>query len=304
MNIEEAAYEWFQDHRNFVKTTTMSAYFMHIRRYVVPEFGPRERITGDDVQDFVLRTIHSGLSQKTTKDIYRVLKMIYRYGVKKKWFPAEEWDIRWPEKEKKTKLKTLTAADQKKLMQYIETHFSFTYLGIYISLSTGVRVGEVCGLKWSDIDLDRGVLSVNRTVERIMNIGRGEGAPSTVIYISTPKTVNSAREIPISSGLKKMLKPLSKICNNAYFVVSNKETPAEPRFLRSCLSRLLAELHIPRISFHGLRHTFATRCIERGCDVKTVSLLLGHADVETTLNLYVHPSDEQKRRAVEKALRW
>ena len=196
----------------------------------------------------------------------------------------------------------LTKAHQKKLMDYLKDNFTFSNLGILVCLSTGLRIGEVCALKWSDINMDTGLLHVNRTIERIYIVDSDK--PHTEIVINTPKTKNSLREIPLSKELVRIFKPLMKVVNKDYYILTNNTKPTEPRTYRNYFNKLLKQLDIPRLKFHGLRHSFATRCIESHCDYKTVSVLLGHADISTTLNLYVHPNEEQKRSCIDKMMRY
>ena len=128
----------------------------------------------------------------------------------------------------------------------------------------------------------------------------------TEVIIDTPKSKNSIREIPMTKDLLRMVKPLKKVVNGSFYVLTNSAVPTEPRTYRNYYKRLMKQLDIPALKFHGLRHSFATRCIESNCDYKTVSVLLGHSNISTTLNLYVHPNMEQKKRCVEqmfKALR-
>lgn len=172
------------------------------------------------------------------------------------------------------------------------------WVGNYISLSTGLRIGEICALKWSDINVADGTITVSRTIERIYII-EGE-KKHTELVINTPKTKNSCREIPMSKELLSMIKPLKKVVNEDFYVLTNDERPTEPRTYRNYYNGLMAKLDIPKLKYHGLRHSFATRCIEAGCDYKTVSVLLGHSNISTTLNLYVHPNMEQKKRCITK----
>lgn len=122
----------------------------------------------------------------------------------------------------------------------------------------------------------------------------------TELVINTPKTKNSCREIPMNKELLAMIKPLKKVVNDDFYVLTNDEHPTEPRTYRNYYNGLMAKLNIPKLKYHGLRHSFATRCIEAGCDYKTVSVLLGHSNISTTLNLYVHPNMEQKKRCITK----
>ena len=152
------------------------------------------------------------------------------------------------------------------------------------------------------IDVRESVIHVRRTLERVYVMD--EEPRRTVLIEGMPKTVNSVRDIPITKNLMKMLKPLCGIVNPDYYVLSNESKPIEPRTYRNYYKALMQELGIPRIKFHGLRHSFATRCIESNCDYKTVSVLLGHSNIGTTLNLYVHPNLEQKKKCLDKAFKF
>lgn len=241
-----------------------------------------------------MQKLNGGLSIKTVKDILIVLKMVMKFGVKDEWTNYCEWDIKYPTTETNKEIEVLTVAHHKKILDFIKQNFTFRNLGIYISLTTGLRIGEICGLKWSDINTDNGTITVNRAIERIY-IVEGE-RKHTELVINTPKTKNSCREIPMNKELLAMVKPLKKVVNTDFYVLTNEEKPTEPRTYRNYYHRLMARLDVPRLKYHGLRHSFATRCIESNCDYKTVSVLLGHANITTTLNLYIHPNIEQKKK--------
>ena len=266
--------------------------------HVLPYFGDGDSLHEQAVQTFVLQKLENGLSVKTVKDILIVLKMVMKFGVKNEWMNYYEWDIKYPTTSTNKELEVLSVANHRKILNYIQSHFTFTGLGIYISLSTGLRIGEICALKWSDINVTDGTITVSRTIERIYII-EGENK-HTELVINTPKTKNSCREIPMSKELLSMIKPLKKVVNDDFYVLTNDERPTEPRTYRNYYNGLMAKLDIPKLKYHGLRHSFATRCIEAGCDYKTVSVLLGHSNISTTLNLYVHPNMEQKKRCITK----
>ena len=302
--ISEVITLWKADKKQYVKKSSFSAYTLLIENHLQPVFGDQFIIEETDVQNFVFQKLEAGLSHKTIKDILIVLKMILKFGAKHKWLDYTPFDIQFPTEREKHNIEVLSRADQKKIMNYIQEHFTFRNLGVYICLSAGMRIGEVCALTWEDIDTDNGVISVNRTIQRIYVIE--EGNRRTELILDTPKTKNSIREIPISKDLLKILKPFKKIVNPSFFVLTNDVKPTEPRTYRSYYKNLMKELNMPELKFHGLRHSFATRCIESNCDYKTVSVLLGHSNISTTLNLYVHPNMEQKKKAIEqmfKALR-
>lgn len=296
--VREIAAAWKEYKRPYVKQSTMAAYVLILENHVLPYFGDGDSLHEQAVQAFVLQKLESGLSVKTIKDILIVLKMIMKFGVKNEWMNYYEWDIKYPTTSANKELEVLSVANHRKIFNYIQSHFTFTGLGIYISLSTGLRIGEVCALKWSDINVTDGTITVSRTIERIYIIEGEE--KHTELVINTPKTKNSCREIPMSKELLAMIKPLKKVVNDDFYVLTNDERPTEPRTYRNYYKGLMAKLDIPKLKYHGLRHSFATRCIEAGCDYKTVSVLLGHSNISTTLNLYVHPNMEQKKRCITK----
>ena len=299
--IREIAEAWKEYKRPYVKQSTMAAYVLILENHVLPEFGDNDSLHEHDVQAFVLKKIEHGLSAKSVKDILIVLKMVMKFGVKNEWMNHYEWDIKFPVNSQPKELEVLSVANHKKILNYVQHNFTFMSLGIYISLSTGLRVGEICALKWSDINVADGKITVQRTIERIYMV-EGE-KKHTQLVINTPKTVNSCREIPISKELLAMVKPMKKVVNADFYVLTNEDKPTEPRTYRNYYNRLMEKLDIPKLKYHGLRHSFATRCIEAGCDYKTVSVLLGHSNISTTLNLYVHPNMEQKKRCINKMLK-
>lgn len=299
--IREIAAAWKEYKRPYVKQSTMAAYVLILENHILPTFGEDNSLPEQSVQAFVLHKIESGLSTKSVKDILIVLKMVMKFGVKKEWMTYYEWDIKYPPSSENKVLDVLSVTNHRKILNHIQSHFTFMGLGIYISLSTGLRIGEICALKWSDINVTDGILTVNRTIERIYII-EGE-KKHTELVINTPKTKNSCREIPMNKELLGMLKPLKKVVNEDYFILTNDERPTELRTYRNYYKRLMEKLDIPKLKYHGLRHSFATRCIEVGCDYKTVSVLLGHSNISTTLNLYVHPNMEQKKRCIDKVFK-
>ena len=296
--VREIAAAWKEYKRPYVKQSTMAAYVLILENHVLPYFGDGDSLHEQEVQAFVLQKLGRGLSVKTVKDILIVLKMVMKFGVKNEWMTYYEWDIKYPTTSTNKELEVLSVANHRKILNYIQSHFTFTGLGIYISLSTGLRIGEICALKWSDINVTDGTITVSRTIERIYII-EGE-KKHTELVINTPKTKNSCREIPMSKELLAMIKPLKKVVNEDFYVLTNDERPTEPRTYRNYYNGLMVKLDIPKLKYHGLRHSFATRCIEAGCDYKTVSVLLGHSNISTTLNLYVHPNMEQKKRCISK----
>ncbi len=293
---------WKADKKQYVKKSTYAAYCLLIQSHLLPALSEKEDIREEDVQGLVNRKLESGLSQKTVRDILVVLKMILRYGAKYGLLPGHQIDVIFPTDREKQDLEVLTLAHQRQLMTFVKDHFTFLNLGIYICLSAGLRIGEVCALQWDDVDISSGVIRVNKTIQRIYLVDGEE--KYTELIIDKPKTKNSIREVPMTKDLLALVRPLKKIVRSDYYVLTNAATPTEPRTYRCYFNKLQQQLGLPKMRFHGLRHSFATRCIESKCDYKTVSVLLGHSNISTTLNLYVHPNLEQKKKCIDTMNRW
>lgn len=299
--INQITEEWKEKKKKYVKKSTYAAYQLLIQNHIKPYFGDLYEVNEEKVQQFVFDKLDAGLSEKTIRDIIIVLKMILKFGIKNGYLEYIQIDAKFPSKQEKKDLDVLSKADQKKFMEHLRNNFTFKNLGIFICLSTGMRIGEICGLRWCDVDTAEGVIKVRHTLQRIYIIE--SEARHTELLLDTPKTANSVRDIPMSSELLKMLKSLNKVVNENYYVISNDIKPIEPRTYRNYYKKLCKQLDIPELKFHGLRHSFATRCIESKADYKTVSVLLGHSNISTTLNLYVHPNKEQKKKTIDKMLR-
>ncbi|HEY1054139.1 MAG TPA: tyrosine-type recombinase/integrase [Emticicia sp.] len=299
--ISEIINLWKTDKKQYVKKSTFSAYMLLAENHLIPTFGTLTDLSEAEVQLFVFQKLEQGLSHKTIKDILIVLKMALKFGAKHKLINYQPYDIKYPTEREKQNIEVFSRAHQKKLMYYIQEHFTFRNLGVYICLCSGMRIGEICALTWEDIDTDNGIIYIRRTIQRIYNIE--ENIRKTELILDTPKTKNSIREIPMNRELMKMLKPIKKIINTSFFILTNDAKPTEPRTYRAYYKKLMNVLGLPELKFHGLRHSFATRCIESKCDYKTVSVLLGHSNISTTLNLYVHPNFEQKKKAIDQMFR-
>ena len=295
--ISEIIDLWKADKKQYVKKSSYSAYMLLIENHLLPVFGDKCNLEEIEVQSFVFQKINEGLSHKSIKDILIVLKMILKFGAKNKLLEYTPFDIQFPTEREKNDIEVLSKVNQKRIMNYVQEHFTFRNLGVYICLSTGMRIGEICALTWNDIDTETGIINIKKTIQRIYIIENN--SRHTELLLDTPKTKNSIRDIPMTKDLLKMLKPIKKIVNNKFFVLTNDAKPTEPRTYRNYYKKLMEDLKIPELKFHGLRHSFATRCIESNCDYKTVSVILGHSNISTTLNLYVHPNLEQKKKCIE-----
>ena len=286
---------WCDAKRPIVKHSTMCAYLLTLQTHLLPWFGTMETIAECDVQQFVIDKCASGLARKTVRDMVAVLKSIVKYGNKHGIFHFEEWEIEYPTDTENKLLPTLSLNHQRILMNHLIEQPTQQNIGVLLALCTGMRIGEVCALQWEDVDFTQRIITVRHTVGRIYNCE----LKTTERIHTSPKTKNSCREIPISKQLFQSLKTVRKQSQSPY-VVGTSTQSKEPRSYRDYFSRLLKRLNIPHLVFHGLRHTFATRCIESQCDYKTVSVILGHSNVATTLNLYVHPTLSQKKKCIDR----
>ncbi len=231
-----------------------------------------------------------GLSVKTVRDVLGLLRSIFKYAVSEKYMSADILNFSMP-RQSTTKIQILEKSEQLSLESFALSNTNSYKLGIMLALYTGLRIGELCALKWSDIELEQSVIHINRTLQRISS-GRSK---KTEILITEPKTQTSIRAIPLPEFLRELLTAQKlKISSNDAYILTGTKKYIEPSNYYMRYTRWLRRLNIKHYSFHALRHTFATRCVENGFDVKALSELLGHADVKITLNRYVHPTMEMK----------
>ena len=295
----QIAAAWRSDKRRWVKDATYSVYCQHLQGHILPFMSGESSVSPDTAQRFADSMAAEGLSPKSVRDMTVVLRMILRYGALSGAWTCYEFAVRYPSAASaRREPSVMKPSDQRRLLEYLRTDFSLRGLGVLISMHSGLRIGEVVGLQWADIDLRSGLIHVRKTVQRIYNPD-SEG-PRYFLSVGSPKTPSSLRDVPMSDELLKLMRPLARRYSPDCFVVSGAPSPLEPRTYRDWFTRLLSRLGIGPCRFHTLRHTFATRCIESGCDYKTVSAILGHASISTTLDLYVHPGFAQKKRAIEK----
>lgn len=303
IKFQKAADEWLKYKKDFVKESTFMMYSEVVYNYLMPKLENRyvHDIKGEVVQEFVIKWMNNEdekerLAESTVKNIIVILKDFLRYAKAKNYIGNIDFAIQIPKRVKSKNIKVLKNKEYIKLINGITEKSNIKDIGILFTLYTGLRIGEICALKWDSIDLETKTVLVCKTMQRIFV--RENEKTYTKVVITVPKTNSSIREIPLNNRLVEILKKVMPSDKESYFLTGNKMY-TEPRTYRNYLNRLLKRYGISHINFHGLRHTFATKCIELGADYKTVSELLGHANVNITLNLYVHPQIEQKRRCVE-----
>lgn len=318
MKCSELVKTWLTRKEMTVKPATYANYTCAIFSYILPKFGDVEldAITEDVVQAWIGEMSAAGIARATITNRIIILMSSLQFAEKKGWRKnAGKMDLVYPRRfvseddRRELALKPETcAALVKAVDEYLDrpprrpgTRLGYS-VGVLVSLFTGLRIGEVCGLKWEDIDLDGGVIHVRRTVQRSYGYGL-DGKGKSARLAGPPKSRTSRRDVPICAPLRERLERLMRIdppkSGTAYFL-TNTEGGSEPRSFRAFVDQVLSRHGIGHFNFHRLRHTFATRCIEAGVDAKTTSELLGHANVNITLNLYVHPNADAKRNAVDR----
>ena len=290
--------DWLTLSRNRVKESTFVKYYNTVNRHIKPHFGeyyPKE-VTSLAVEGFTSLLLSGGLSAKTVKDILIVLQAIYKYC-------QEETGIRgvnivFPKEERK-ETRVMTLAEQQRLAAFLNEGTDTVKLGILLALLTGMRIGELCALRWENILLDERIIKISSTMQRLQDLGSG-GEAKTKIVVTEAKSSRSVRVIPMSDNAVSICKRIECQNKKAFVLTGSAEAYIEPRALQHRLLLYTSECGIEKVHFHTLRHTFATRCVEVGFEIKTLSEILGHSSAKITLDRYVHSSLELKRLNMQK----
>ena len=287
--------EWLEYKKNSIKKSTYYNYKFIIEKHLNKTFGEQNVEKIKDYNQYI-QELTSRLSSKTIRDIICVLKAILKYYEEENDYKLKFKRMNIPKLEKK-EIKILSPKERIKLEKYCLNDKNLKSLGILLSLNTGLRIGEICALKWENIDLKEKNIYVKRTLQRIYD---AENRTSKII-IDKPKTETSIRCIPINSKIYEELNKLKKgFSNKDFFLTGANEVYIEPRVYQNYYKNLLKNCKIKEYNFHILRHTFATNCIDVGMDIKSLSEILGHATVDITLNRYVHSSRKMKEKYLEK----
>lgn len=288
--------EWLQAISARVKESTIANYRMKAEAHILPAFGKLEHsaVNAAMVQSFIAQKLKDGLSARYVSDIVVLLKSVFKYASRTYQIHNPIANVMLPKK-KKPEIRLLNTAEQSKLQAHLLANQNLTSLGIALSMYTGVRIGELCALRWSDIDLEKRTLTVRHTIQRIR---KANGVSRTQLVITEPKSSSSMRIIPIPECLMDMLQRFHSV--SEHYVLSDTNKPIEPRTMQYRFAAILKRVNLPSVHFHSLRHLFATNSMALGFDVKALSELLGHSSVEITLNRYVHSSLKQKRAYMER----
>lgn len=278
-----------------LKPSTVARYYNlyqnHIEQYFLDYFV--NDISNRKLQDYIDYLLKRNITPIVVKEAILLIKLSLRREAKFGEITMPLLDLDIPKMEKKKIIKTLTRTEEKLLINYIIKNDKHKYSGIILSLLTGMRIGEICALKRQDIDLKKRKITVNKTLQRICMKNK-----KSTIHIGKTKTSSGAREIPISNFLYEFLLSIKPQNRDTYFL-TNSSIPKEPRNYRKIYKTLLSRLKINSITFHALRHTFATRLVENKIDIKTISELLGHSSTNVTISIYIHSEYNTKKKAVK-----
>jgi len=297
------AEEWLETVKNGQKASTYEKYSMVYHSHLEGALGTTAigSITDSFVKEKIFEPLSdckqsdSKLSDKSDslqKSIYCVLNRILKYA-------SCQYSIMLPGIQKpasgifKKTVKVFTKKEQARLLSALYHQMDLFKMAVLLCLFTGLRLGELCALKWSDIDYENKTLSVKRTVQRLYVEGRDT---KTALVETEPKSHRSRREIPLQDTVIKLLLGFQ---NNKEYIFGG-DKPLDPRTMQNHYKKILEEAEVAYKNFHALRHTYATNCIEGGTDVKSLSEMLGHSSVQITMNYYVHPSMDTKRRYADR----
>ncbi len=304
-NFQEVLELWMSSNRIRYKGATESKYQYLIDKHIIPELGGIKisMLTAPKVNAFLMKKMEcgrldhkGGLSPAYVRNIMLIVSSAIKFATDEGMCAPLKTTIYKPSIPKEV-LSILELEHQKKLVQFLTADIDPTKIGVLISIYTGLRIGEICALAWEDVDLKNNIIHVRHTVARVKDNSSERGG--TKLIIDLPKTKSSTRDIPISSCLLPFLHEMKEKSKSRY-VVSETSKFVSPRTYDYRYHKLLETCGIPPINYHALRHTFATRCIQAGVDVKSLSEILGHSNVGITLNTYVHSSMEMKRSQIEK----
>ena len=290
LTIKKVMTEWLYESKNQLKISSYQKYNAIFTNHISKRLGelPIKYLTPQIITQFT----DDLLSEELSKETVNLILIVLGTGLNN---AKEKYKVAVPEihlfKTAKAQMRVFSESEQQTLVQQLLLQSDVFSFGILLALYTGLRIGEVCALKWEDITDN--TIHICKTMERLKN---ANGV--TEVMILSPKTESSDRIIPIPTALKTIIEQHRQ--ESGYVLSRPNGKFTEPRLLQNKFAKCLAEYGIDKVNFHTLRHTFATRCIESGVDVKTLSELLGHSDVKTTLNRYVHSSLELKQKSIDK----
>ncbi|EOL49883.1 tyrosine-type recombinase/integrase [Enterococcus caccae] len=284
---------WLTEMQRQLKPSTYASYTNKMTKHILPFLGhlPLQAITTANLNDWIKR-IERDLSPNSVRIVYQVMMSCCTAAVKRELILENPCKYVVLPKKTPNNIHAITSQEQRALKEKAVTHPKG--LAVILALETGMRIGEIAGLKWEDIDFSSDTLTVQRTIQRIQ-LMNGVNKKTKVIE-GTPKSITSKRTIPLSKNVKSLLAKQKQQTSGDFVLGGNK--PAEPRLISMWLKKICQSFHFANIRFHQLRHSFATRCLEKGVSIATISALLGHQSTKMTLDVYVNSFMSEKRKAI------
>lgn len=305
--VKELMEKWLEEQRSVIKQSTYAHYSYLLEKHIYPDLGSCyvSSVNNQSLDAFLKNKLmygrldgRGGLSAKTVSDIRSLLKSGFSYALEQGYSCEITGKLYYP-KQRKPRTKILTRQEQLRLEQYLSQNPEPLELGILTVLYSGLRIGEICALTWGDVNFENGTISVSKTLTRIQDRS-GQRSSKTRLFIDRPKTESSVRIIPLPTAILELLK--RNRLGKQIYLLTGTESWLEPRLCLMKYKKILERAGLEPCTFHTLRHTFATRCVEAGFDAKSLSEILGHANVNTTLQRYVHPTLDQKKIQMERLL--
>lgn len=285
--------KWLENQKR-IKRSTYTTYLSNINKHIKERLGKikLKMLTEEHIQRFV-DELSVNLAPKSVWSVFSILRLGLNDAYEKKLTLDLCRKIKLPKITRK-EVKVFSQTEQKAIENYIENSENKNDIGIILCFYTGIRIGELCALQWENIDLKRGVISIENTLYRVKS---KKDIKKTELKLSTPKSESSVREIPLPKFLIAKLKAIEK---ESGFLIQRNGKFIEPSVYSRRYKQILSELDIPYRKYHSTRHTFATRALEIGMDIKTLSEILGHSSPTVTLNLYSHSLPEHKKKEMDR----
>ena len=292
--------EWLILSRSRVKESTYVKYHTIVTNHIKPKLEKLlpQNLNTVVIEQFSHDLLIEGLSVKTVRDILTVLRSVLKYCRRQIGTSFPDIEIVYP-KERKKEMRVLTLDEQTKFIQYLLGDMDSAKFGVLLALLTGMRIGEVCALKWENVSIENKTIYVGSTMQRLQILDKHSDSKTRVV-IGNTKSQTSVRIIPLTEYAVELCKKMNPKNSAAYVLTGEAQHYLEPRAVQYKLGRYTEACGLKEVHFHTLRHTFATRCVEVGFEIKSLSEILGHSSAEVTLDRYVHSSLELKRTNMDK----
>lgn len=295
VSFSEAAKKWLDAFQKKWKPATYNKYVNCLQKYILPEWGAIA-VAGitQECYDSLIFRLEESLSGSSLRTVNTVIIGCLRHSLRCVPILCKTP----PEKPKNAGLVTLSEPEAARLTAALREHSDLSAVGILLALYSGVRIGELCALRWENICAEQQILHICHTLQRVQIPHAASGHPKTRLQLGPPKNKRE-REIPIHSDIFIRLQELGQIYPPSAYLLSGTEKPVEPRTMTNRFKRILKDTGIRDIHFHALRHTFATRCVESNISIPALSEMLGHSSIKITMERYVHLSRKFKQGQIE-----